>query len=53
MDAEVAKEIEELKARLTALESFLGDIEDGAVDPIVSQHREFAAMVRAKREAQE
>ena len=53
MDAEISEEFDKLKARVAALESVLADIEDVSVDPIVSQHREFAARVRARREAQE
>ncbi len=48
MDATVREELDELRARIAVLESVLGDIED--VDPIMSQHREFAASVQAKRE---
>ena len=53
MDAETAKEIEDLKARVAELEFVLTDVEDGAIDPVVSQHREFVARVRARREEQE
>ncbi len=48
MDAEVREELDELRARIAILESFLADIED--VDPIGSQLREFAASAQAKRE---
>ncbi len=48
MDAEVREELDRLNGRIAALESVLCDIED--VDPIMSQHREFAASVQAKRE---
>lgn len=53
MDAEVREELDELRARIAALESFLADVEDAEVDPmmrVVEQHREFAASVQAKRE---
>jgi hypothetical protein len=53
MDAQVVEKLNELEARIIRLESVLADIEDAGFDPIVSQHREFAAMIRARREAQE
>lgn len=53
MDAETSEKLDELEARIAAIESMLADILDVGGDPIVEQHREFAAKVRAKREAQE
>jgi hypothetical protein len=55
MDAETAERFEALEARLAMLESVIGDMEDlgeDGIDPIVEQHREFAAQVRARREAE-
>jgi BMFP domain-containing protein YqiC len=53
MDGEVREELDRLEARVAALESVLADIEDEQIDPIVKQHREFAAETRARRGAQE
>lgn len=50
MDAEVSDKLEELEARIVVLESVLGDMEECArLDPIVQQHREFVARIRAKK----
>jgi BMFP domain-containing protein YqiC len=52
MDGEVREELDKLEARVAALESVLADIEDEQIDPIIKQHREFAAETRVRREAQ-
>lgn len=51
MDAETEKRLADLEERMQFLEVIvLSGMEEGETDPIERQHREFAAMVRARRE---
>lgn len=54
MDAEIEKRLADLEERMQFLEVVvLSGMEEGDVDPIERQHREFAARVKAQRERRE